>query len=780
MRTRTNKRRLGVIGLAVALLSITASCSIDASNQPGPMNGAAPTTEVPEAAHGANDGTIVGSATPDTTTLTSVPRPTATVDELVRVGDGRLHVRCVGAGESTVVLIAGFNDGGDNWGRITPALSGQSRVCSYARFGTGASDPPTTPQTFATSARDLHTLLDEIGEPAPFIVVGHSYGGAQAVTFAATYPDEVEGLLLLDATPTTWTAASCAVPDDGSEAAAGFVERCADPAFPTDNPEQLDEAVGFAEVAAIETLGSLPLSVVTAAEHPFPGLDPVEATRLDDVWNQGQQHWMSLSSAAQLVTVEDTGHYIQLDRPDAVIAEIQKLLPAPTTDSTPTALRWEPCGGRLECGSLDVPVDGADPTGATVSLSLARLPATDPDARIGTLITNPGGPGGSGVEFLGNDGIFNDEINRRFDIVSWDPRGVGGTAPLQCGSGFSDTFLSSDLAPRDAAGRADLEKSLATNVEACLEGDALLLAHIGTDAAVADLEAIRQALGGDPITYVGFSYGTLIGLRYAEQYPDALRAMALDGVIRPDANLGDRLVTQAASLDRSLAEVLNACGPDCPIDGDPVQAYRDLAESVRTEPLSSGGANDVGFNAVGMAGIAVTYYEETREAFYEAIAQGQHGDGMLFEMFAQEFVTELEFGPNFAVDCIDVPHPTTSADVEALANQAADAATVLPQLSAAYVRVFALPCLSWPVPALTSVEPVTASSAPPILVVGNTGDPVTPFESAEHVAANLANGHLLTYLGAGHTTYRKDSCADASIDSCLLDLIVPAQSTVCG
>ena len=197
-----------------------------------------------------------------------------------------------------------------------------------------------------------------------------------------------------------------------------------------------------------------------------------------------------------------------------------------------------------ECGSLDVPVDPADPTGATVSLSLARLPATDPDARIGTLITNPGGPGGSGVEFLGNDGIFNDEINRRFDIVSWDPRGVGGTAPLQCGSGFSDTFLSTDLAPRDAAGRAALEESLAANVEACVEGDASLLAHIGTDAAVADLEAIRQALGGDPITYVGFSYGTLIGLRYAEQYPDALRAMVLDGVVDPDANLGDRLVAQ--------------------------------------------------------------------------------------------------------------------------------------------------------------------------------------------------------------------------------------------
>ena len=128
-------------------------------------------------------------------------------------------------------------------------------------------------------------------------------------------------------------------------------------------------------------------------------------------------------------------------------------------------------------------------------------------------------------------------------------------------------------------------------------------------------------------------------------------------------------------------------------------------------PLRTGDGGDVGVNAVGMAGLAVTYDEELRAPFYEAIAQGQHGDGTLFALFAQGFVDELDLGPTFAVNCLDLPHPTTSADVEALAARAADAATVLPELSGAYVSAFALPCVHWPVPAPTALEPVTAAGS---------------------------------------------------------------------
>jgi hypothetical protein len=255
--------------------------------------------------------------------------------------------------------------------------------------------------------------------------------------------------------------------------------------------------------------------------------------------------------------------------------------------------------------------------------------------------------------------------------------------------------------------------------------------------------------------------------------------MVLDGVVDPEQELGAQLVVAAASFDHALADILDACGLDCPIAGDPQQAFRDLAEAARTAPLRTGDDQDVAVNAVGLAGLAVTYDEELRAAFYEAIAQGQRGDGSVLDLFAHGFVDEFDLGPGFAVNCGDLPHPTTSADVEALAARAVGSATVLPELSGAYVRAFALPCTHWPVPAPAVLEAVTAPGAAPILVVGNTGDPVTPYDAARRVAGSLARGRLLTYHGAGHTIYGKDDCANTSIDSYLMDLAVPPVGAGC-
>ncbi len=258
--------------------------------------------------------------------LTPVARPSRPVDVLVAVRGAQMHVRCVGNGEATVLLISGFETSGEIWGSVMPAVSERSRVCTYDRFGTGTSGPPPETQTFASQADDLRDALRSMNEPGPFVVVGHSFGGSQAVTFSAAYPDDVRGLVLLDASPTTWQSASCAVPDDGSPSAQGFRQVCAMTSSPANNAEHLDGPAAFGQVATIDSLGSVPMIVITAAAHPW-GLGPEQHDRLDEVWHAGQAHWVSLSSSARFMSVEGTGHNIQVDRPDVVIQQIGELLP---------------------------------------------------------------------------------------------------------------------------------------------------------------------------------------------------------------------------------------------------------------------------------------------------------------------------------------------------------------------------------------------------------------------------------------------------------------------
>lgn len=282
------------------------------------------------AACGGSTGDASGTGAEATSTMpaTTAVRPSATVDELAVVSGARLHVRCSGAGDTTVVLIAGFGGTTEHWAAIEPSVSKATRVCAYDRFGTGTSDPPPAPQTFATQAKDLRTLLRSIREPGPYVVVGHSFGGAEAVTFASLYPDDVRGLLLLEASPVTWNAAICAVADNGSAAAGSFRDACAMQADPAKNPEHLAGPAAFAQVATITSLDALPMIVATAPDRGpgVAGLPASDVAALNAAWDTGQDHWVSLSSAARLVTVADTGHFIQVDQPGVVLDQIRQLL----------------------------------------------------------------------------------------------------------------------------------------------------------------------------------------------------------------------------------------------------------------------------------------------------------------------------------------------------------------------------------------------------------------------------------------------------------------------
>jgi pimeloyl-ACP methyl ester carboxylesterase len=320
--------RLTSLASMLSLLVVgSVACASDRADVSTDRRG--PSTTVPTVISAASvPPTTTISAPATSTTVTSPVRPTGTVDTLVPIGDAgaRLHLHCAGAGPSTVVLIAGFGNGGDTWGAVAPELSGEARVCSYDRFGTGTSDAPPVDQTFSSGADDLHQLLRAAGEVGPYVVVGHSFGGAQAVAFTSRFSDEVDGLLLLDASPVTWPAAVCAVPADGSEAAAIFVGLCAVISDPGQNPERLDAPAAFADVASIQSLGDVPMTVASRADLSYPGLAATVDSQLAGVWTQGQAHWASLSSAAKLVTVADTGHNIQLDQPGVVVDQISSLL----------------------------------------------------------------------------------------------------------------------------------------------------------------------------------------------------------------------------------------------------------------------------------------------------------------------------------------------------------------------------------------------------------------------------------------------------------------------
>ena len=319
---RHRHRRFGAVLLSAALISATA-CS---NNSP---------TDALDTAVATSTTVATAPSTTAITTITTisptptVARPTETIDQLVSAESAQVHVRCVGQGDTTVVLIAGFGGDTTGWVKVEPAIATRARVCSYDRPGTGTSGPATSTTTFLTQATELREVLSTIGEPGPYLVVGHSFGGAEAVTFASLFADEVIGVVLIDAPPTTWPAALCAVPDDGSEAAAMVHGTCTDSFLPTGNGEHLDVFTAFAKATDVVTLGSIPMTVISAVVRTLPeGLAASEVVRLTHAWDDGQQQWARLSTVSHVVPVENTGHHIELDHPDIIIDQITSLLPA--------------------------------------------------------------------------------------------------------------------------------------------------------------------------------------------------------------------------------------------------------------------------------------------------------------------------------------------------------------------------------------------------------------------------------------------------------------------
>lgn len=334
-RVRTS-RPLGRALVALALASL-AGCQAARADEvraipttaPGEHADTAAARVAPQPTSAARESTPPTSSTPPATSTPRPARPTERRDRLVAVNGARMHISCGGAGSSTVVLIAGFESASDSWSAVAPALAERTRVCTYDRPGLGASEPATaTTAAFAAQAGDLHALLTAAGEPGPYLVVGHSFGGLAAIEFADRFADEVDALVLVDASPIGWPRTLCSIADDGTGAATFIRGMCAGWADPSANAEHLDVFAAFADAATAPSLGSLPVAVITAVDRQLPpDITDAERARLTDAWDEGQRRWAQLSAASRLTSVPDTGHLIQLDQPAAVIGEIERLLP---------------------------------------------------------------------------------------------------------------------------------------------------------------------------------------------------------------------------------------------------------------------------------------------------------------------------------------------------------------------------------------------------------------------------------------------------------------------
>jgi len=456
-------------------------------------------------------------------------------------------------------------------------------------------------------------------------------------------------------------------------------------------------------------------------------------------------------------------------------------------------LDWQSCDTYFQCARLLVPFDYARPGWRRFSLPVVRLPATDPGRRIGALVINPGGPGGSGVQYAlsARSGEFTPEVLSRFDIVGFDPRGVGGSEPaLRCMSGPQlDKFFATNDAPANAAQFAAVVSESKLYAAQCTRNAADLLPYMGTVNAAKDMDVLRAALSEPTLTYLGKSYGTVLGDSYAQQFPRRVRALVLDGAVDPSLTGLQVDVAQAEGFESAFGQFAAWCVTQsaCPFgQGSAVSKVSGLVAAANRQPLTNLISDGQPANgAMLLTGIAsALYLQQEWPILKSALSEAFSGDGTTLVDLANVL---MERNPNgtysnlsdveLSVDCVDRPWPRSLTAFRAAAAAASKAA---PLFGAAIVWG-SLPCAYWPVAPVPLASFGRASGAPPILVVGDLHDPATPYPWARALAGDLASGVLLGWNGEGHTSYMQGStCVDDVVDAYLISLRVPRSGTVCA
>jgi pimeloyl-ACP methyl ester carboxylesterase len=458
-----------------------------------------------------------------------------------------------------------------------------------------------------------------------------------------------------------------------------------------------------------------------------------------------------------------------------------------------SSLRWSPCSDGLgfECTKLAVPLDYAEPLGSTILIGMSRVPAKNQSKKIGVILVNPGGPGASGRDFARNlaFGALPSEIRDRFDVIGWDPRGVGVTMTIKCLTDADyDRINALDPTPDDQSEIDQLVAGVKEFADGCAKNNGEKLKHAGTDDVVKDMDLMREALGVEQISYMGFSYGTYLGAKYADKFPKRVRAFLLDGVLDPTVDSDERVRRQAVGFEGELTEFFAACDrlSQCPfarVNEKASAAYDRILADIEATPVRAG-RRVLGPGEAWTGILAGLYSKESGwPTLRAALASADRGSGgpllALYDQYANRHPDgsfDNVVDANAATNCLDVPASKSIAHYKELADE-------FDRIAPRFGRFAAwssIVCAFWKIPVQGSLGPLKAAGSSPILLVGTTRDPATPYVWAQSLNRQLENSTLLTFNGDGHTAYfSRNPCIREAVNSYLLALKLPPPKTVC-
>jgi len=451
-------------------------------------------------------------------------------------------------------------------------------------------------------------------------------------------------------------------------------------------------------------------------------------------------------------------------------------------------IRWSDCDLGFQCGDVTVPIDYAHPNAGTLNVAVVRKTATDAAHRIGSLVLNPGGPGLSGVATLKVlAGIFPQPVRERFDLVSFDPRGTRASAKVDCGTDLAAFVAAAPIPPVGS----DLLPVAPLYVEmgrACARVAGRVFPFVNTINTARDLDRIREALGDDKLTFLGVSYGTRLGSVYADLFPSRVRAIVLDGAIEPLAALDQQARDEARAAEDSLTRFLEACRlrPNCPLGPDPAAFYDALKAQLTRQPLPAPGGGDDhpvtagDLEAATLAAVSVPVFFGSQ--YLDALAAAGQGIGASLRTLARGLFSDpdgpSEFDAYWTIICADErEHPSASAT----GSLARELEQQYPRVGGYAASYLVAGCADWPLPP-APIPLVRAHGAAPIVVIGTTGDPNTPYLWAQHLAHALESAVLVTRQGEGHTWFVsgfRNKCVNDLVAAYFVDLQVPANGTTC-